>query len=149
MDGVVAIWSQVAPHLPPPADLAAAEAAMHHARTQATSVSFRARAYSHAWLSERGLPSGLPDALKPRAERLYPPIAHAVGISVNTSAAFLKPAAEIVQGAMEDAVKELHADGVDLDAQAPLVKQRMFEAKAKTSQQLFGVLDLKRAALTR
>lgn len=108
---------------------------MHRARTEAESVSLKARAYSHRWLVERNLPSGLPDELKPKAERLYPVPAQAVGISVNFRSEWMRPAAVKVRGAMETAVGEAFADG---RRDTAFVSARMAEAKDKTIKALFG-----------
>lgn len=121
-------WHEVLPGMPQPSP-ADAEMVMHHARTGAKSVSLKARAYSHRWLEERGLPSGLPDALKPKAERMYPREVGAVGISVNVRNEYLKPAAIEVREAMEYAVHDAYADGRE---EPEFVRQRMAEAKAKT-----------------
>jgi len=63
------MWAGIFPNEPQPQDDAATLATLHYARTLANSVPFKLRAYSHRWLCERNLPSGLPDALKPKAER--------------------------------------------------------------------------------
>jgi hypothetical protein len=76
-------WARIWPHLPGPASSAEAEIMMHHARTQAESLPLAKRLYSHAWLDERGLPSGLPDALRPW--RSEPRIVRAVGVGVRGS----------------------------------------------------------------
>lgn len=107
-----AIWAQAMPHLPQPATDAEATVVMHHARTGAESLPLAKRAYSHAWLVERGYPSGLPDRLKPTAERLYPRVLKAVGVAVRAA---YPEVGKAVQQAMCAAVEELHADGVDLD----------------------------------
>jgi hypothetical protein len=129
------LWSKFIPHFEQPSSDADALMMMHHARTQAESVSFTNRAYSHSWLRERGFPSGLPDELKPRAERLYPRVVTAVGISVNASSPEFKPAALIIRRSMEDAVNECYADGVE---DPTLVKKRMDEARIKTIDKLYG-----------
>ncbi len=129
-------WTQVAPHLPQPASYEQAEIVMHHARTQAGTITLKARAWSHRWLVERDLPSGLPDDLKPQAERLYPRVAEAVGISVRTRNAYFQPAAAEAQKAMEGAVEQCYADRRTDPA---FVKARMAEAKDKTYKALFGV----------
>lgn len=134
-----ALWAVVSPHLPPPADDAEAEVSLHLARTAAESVSFDKRAYSHRWLTERSYPSQLPDPLRPRAERLYPRIASAVGISVNFSSPFLKPAAPIITKAMGDVVEDMFANG---DTDPTLMKRRMFEAKDTEMKRLFGTLEV-------
>lgn len=129
------MWSQLAPHLPQPKTDDEAEAIMHLARTETWSIPLRPRAYSHRWLLERGLPSRLPDRLKPRAERLYPQVVEGVGISLNTNKEWLKPAIPIIRGAMEDAVSEAYADG---RTNPDFVRTRMQEARSKATLQLFG-----------
>lgn len=129
------VWAVVAPGAVQPDSDADMLVTLHLARTQAEAVPEGLRLYSHAWLLERGLPSQLPDALRPKAERLYPRIAEAVGISVNYSAPALRPAAEIIEAAMSDAVSEAFADGRRDPA---FVTARMAEARATASRQLFG-----------
>ena len=85
------LWQHVAPHLPQPETDADALVSLHFARTLASFVSFRARAYSHRWLIDNGWPSGLPDHMKPRAERLYPRVVEGVGVSVNASSKLFQP----------------------------------------------------------
>lgn len=128
------LHAYVSPHLPPAGTDEEIEISIHHARTLTGSIGFQLRAYSHAWLAERALPSGLPDDLKPRAERLYPRVVSAVGISVNFLSAEMKPVEIAVRSAMEDAVCEVHADGKILDT--PLVKQRMEEARKRVFKEL-------------
>lgn len=128
-------WMQVAPHLPQPSSDEQAEIVMHMARTSSAAVQFDKRAYSHRWLTERLLPSQLPDELKSKAERLYPVIAEGVAIMVGTDKEWLKPALVEVRGAMEDAVSHCYADG---QTDPEFVKSRMFEARDKTLKQLFG-----------
>ncbi len=129
------LWAEVIPHFEQPSSDADALMMMHHARTQAESIAFGLRAYSHAWLREHGYPSGLPDELKPRAERLYPRVVTGVGISVNAKSPEFKPAALIIRRSMEDAVNECYADGVE---DPTLVKKRMDEARLKTIDKLYG-----------
>lgn len=126
------------PHLPKPDNPAEAEVILYIARTECEYVSFRKRAYAHAWLSERGLPSKLPDKLKPKAERLYPIFKDAVGISVNTGNEYFRPAFLQVRRAMEIAVEDIYANNDQDDI--ILVKRRMREAKADESRRLFGRL---------
>lgn len=130
------LWQHMAPHLSQPRDDAEALACMHRARTEARSISVIERAYSHRWLEDRGLPSGLPDELKPRAERLYPRIASAVGIAVSMRDKGLAPAAVEIRQAMEVAVLEAEADGKLL--RASFVKGRMMAARERIKKQLFG-----------
>lgn len=133
---VVAAWSQLFPGMPKPESQAQAEIVLHHARTQTEALRLQHRAYSHAWLCERGLPSGLPDNLRPSAERVYPVKKLAVGVSVNFSAPWLRPAASLIRGAMEDAVLEAHEDGKLADSAH--VSARMKEARAREEKALFG-----------
>src|SRR4051812_8284322 len=77
------LWAQIAPHLPQPTTDVDALRMAHVARTQTQTLTTDQRAYSHAWLRERDLPSMLPDNEKQSAERLYPRIAPCVGLSVN------------------------------------------------------------------
>lgn len=129
------IWRHVAPNMPQPETDDDAAIAMHRTRTEAETISFKARAYSHRWLEERAFPSGLPDNLKPKAERIYPRTVGAVGISINTSSPYLRPAAIEVRHAMESAVEDAYADGRTDPA---FVSQRMEEARAKAWKQLVG-----------
>lgn len=130
-----AAWAKVAPHLPQPQTRDEAEMVMHHARTTAASISFKAAAYSHRWLTERGFPSGLPDELRPKAERMYPVIAEGVGVSLNTKNEYLKPALVEVRQSMEDAINDAYAEK---RTEPGFVKQRMEEARARTWRALFG-----------
>jgi len=130
------LWGAAFPHLPPPENDDGMLIMLHMARTQSPALSLRQRAYSHAWLRERGYPSQLPDHLRQPAERLYPIIASGVGISVNFKSSDLKPAAELIRGAMEGAVYEAEADGKLNDSDH--VKARMTEAREKETRALFG-----------
>jgi hypothetical protein len=123
------LWAHVAPGMPQPATDFEALAALHHARTQAASIALKQRAWSHRWLLDHDLPSGLPDPLKPRAERLYPQVVSAVGISVNVyrSKRVAERVGEIRQ-AMSDAVAGAYADH---NTEPGFVKARMMEARNK------------------
>ena len=133
--GIRRLWAHVAPHLPQPANDEAALITLHIARTQAESVPFHLRAYSHRWCIDHGHPSGLPDNLKPAADRIYPCIAEGVGIAVKASSPERQKLAMIVRGAMEDAVQEAYADRkTDPDH----VRERMFRARAYTLDKLIG-----------
>lgn len=125
------LWVDLAPHLPQAPTEAAATIVLHIARTQAESVSTAKRAYSHCWLLDRGLQSGLPDHLKPSAERMYPRTVGVVGISVNSKYPVVQQA---IQGAMEHAVLEAYADG---HAENPkIVRARMMEAREREKRGL-------------
>lgn len=129
------IWAEVSPHLPQPKDDAEAEIVMHRARTEAESVSFKHRAYSHRWLTERNYPSGLPDRLKPSADRLYPIVVEGVGIAVMASSRLMQPVAKEIRKAMEYAVEDAFAEG---RRDSEFVSARMREARKKAISGLFG-----------
>lgn len=139
VQGVKAIWARLFPHLPLPATDELVLVAIHRARTQAQSVKFELRAYSHRWLEERGLPSGLPDELKPKAERIYPVVIGAVGVSVKSQ---FPEVANGVRTAMEHAVMDA-CDGrseklVTLDQ--GVVRSRMFEARDRVKRHFSDLL---------
>ena len=135
VQGIRRLWSHVSPHLPQPANDHDALVAIHHARTQANSFNLRLRAYSHRFLIDNGYPSGLPDYLKPRAERMYPRIEDGVGISVGGTGEVGNMIAPIIQGAMSDAVMDCYANG---DKDPLIVKPRMFEARKTAVRKLLG-----------
>jgi hypothetical protein len=126
--GVCDLWFRTAPHLPQPKNNDEALVTLHYARTQAGSIPVRLRCYSHSWLCERGLPSGLPDWLKPKAARLYPHKVNAVGIAVKALSVASAPRAQAIEKAMSDAVLECFADGV---TDSNVIKARMDEARLK------------------
>lgn len=126
--GACNLWFEAAPGLPQPKNNAEAIVTLHYARTQAESIPDKLRCYSHAWLCERNLPSGLPDALKPKADRLYPRIVKAVGIAVKALSAANEAQARAIAKAMSDAVAECYADGVTDPA---VVKARMEAARLR------------------
>lgn len=136
VEGLTSLWANDMPHLPKPQSKHDAEIMMHYARTEAESITFRKRAYSHKWLLERNYPSALPNELRPKADRIYSKSAEAVGISVNTKNEFLKPAMAMIQHEMSIAVEDVYANGDQADIE--LVKRRMKEAKIKESIRLFG-----------
>lgn len=138
IDGLCQLWRIYAPDRHQP-DRDEAEFIMHCTRTEIPNISFKERAYSHAWLKERNLPSRLPDHLKPKAERLYPRVFGAVGISFNAKNPIIKPAAKIIQKAMCDAVEDIYANGDQ--EKIELIKQRMEEAKTDELKRLFGRLS--------
>jgi len=119
------VWAFVSPHLPQPKDDAEVVATLHVARTAAKNVPLRLRAWSHRWLSERNLPSQLPDNLKPAAERIYPVVVTSVGISVNSK---YPEVVRCVRGAMEDAVKDCYALG---DEDPGIVHRKMMSARQR------------------
>lgn len=123
---------QLFPHLQQPASEHDAKIVLHHARTQAISITFAKRAYSHRWLTERGLPSALPDDLKPKAERMYPRVARAVGIGARSQIEGLAP---LLQKAMSDAVADCYADD---RTESVFVRGRIQEARKRTIRSLMG-----------
>jgi hypothetical protein len=133
-----AIWQAVNPHLKPITTDAEMLATLHLARTQNDAVDDRLRFYSHCWLMERGLPSMLPDHLKPAADRMYPRKQSAVGISVNSQSELFRPVLSHVRTAMEGAVNELYADGHAENIK--LIRHRMFEARRDTLRKLLGII---------
>jgi hypothetical protein len=126
--GMCDLWFQVSPHLPQPKNNEEALITLHYARTQTNSIPVRLRCYSHAWLTERSLPSGLPDWMKPKAARLYPHEVKAVGVAVKAMSAASAPLARAVEKAMSDAVLECYADGV---TDPNIIKARMDAARAR------------------
>jgi hypothetical protein len=129
------LWAHVAPGMPQPRDDKEALIIIHHARTQSEVVTFPKRAYSHRWLTDNGLPSGLPDHLKPKAERMYPRIVDAVGIAVGATSEAHKPLVKLVRGAMENVVLDHYADGIKDPA---IIKPRMLEARSAVIKKLLG-----------
>lgn len=127
VDSIRNLWHQVAPGLPQPRNDDEVLFCLHHARTQAESVTDSLRCYSHAWLTERALPSGLPDRLKAKADRLYPRVVEAVGIAVKSLSGETERARAIEQ-AMSNAAAECYADGV---RDAEVIKARMHAARLK------------------
>ncbi len=136
VDALRVAWASAAPHLPQPESRDQAEIVMHMSRTSSDNIELKKRAYSHAWLIERSLPSQLPDQLKPAAERMYPRVASAVGISLNTENEFLKPLIGEVRTSMEHAVLDAEAAGKLEDA--GFVRARMSEARERTFRALLG-----------
>ena len=132
------LWRHLRPDLPQPDDDSEALATLHLARTECDAIKPRLRMYSHCWLRERALPSKLPDAMRASAERMFPTVVRAVGISYNTSSALLKPIVPIVRQAMADAVLEIHAHDREL-RDDDLVKRHMREAKERTTARLLGI----------
>lgn len=127
VSGMRALWAHVSPHLAQPGSDAEALATIHRARTETKSIPLRLRAYSHRWLTERGIPSGLPDIFKPTAERMYPRVVDAVGIGVRNDRRHL-PLTSAIVSAMSDAVAECYADG---RKEPEFVKMRMGEARER------------------
>lgn len=134
--GIRALWRHVSPHLPQPADDAEALASLHFARTQTRSIALKLRAWSHRWLLDHDLPSGLPDELKPAAEQICPRVVEAVGIMVAYRSPILKPIGDQVRGAMEDAVMDAFAHRKTDPA---FLRARMNEARETAVRKLVGL----------
>lgn len=116
---LVAFWRHFFPAMPQPKDDAQARVVLHQARSGSESVRLEKRLYSHAWLTERGLRSNLPDELRPPAEQRRPIIVSAVGVAVQTRCHWSDPAyperkerAAAIERAMASAAAECHADGI-------------------------------------
>jgi hypothetical protein len=109
---------------------------MHIARTEAQSIPLRMRAYSHRWLIERGLPSGLPDALRPTVDQTCPVVVDAVGVAVKAASSLTAPIVGHVRDAMSAAVEDCYANG---DRAPEIVRPRMQAARRDTVRQLIGL----------
>lgn len=136
--GVRALWRKISPHLSQPATDEDALASLHMARTASEAMTLKARAYSHRWLEDRGLPSQLPDALKPRAERIYPRVVTGVGLAINLGARELAPAGEMIRKAMSDEIEDCYAARRE---DPDYVKPRMNDAGARERKRLFGAFE--------
>lgn len=124
------------PHHDQPTTDREALATMHLARTMDGTIPLKARAYSHRWLLDNGLPSPLPDNLKPMADRLYPRVAEAVIVSAMARSEIFKPAAPLIQGAMVAVAEDTFATDKKVDH----IKLRadLREARAVAINRLFG-----------
>jgi hypothetical protein len=125
-EAAIRLWPSVFPHSPLPSGHEEILLVLHFARTKTEALAFRLRAYSHSWLCERGLPSALPDNLRPKADRLYPRIVEAVGVSVKDLSGRRQEYARRLEKAMADAVAEAYADG---RRDPEFVRLRMQEAR--------------------
>jgi hypothetical protein len=128
------MWNSVFPNMPQPKSDEAALAQIHYARTLMP-IGFDLRAYSHCWLLERALPSGLPDEFKPSAQRLYPVTVGVVGISVNATSEIGRRLAPVIQSAMSDAVMDAYAEG---KTEPTFIRARMQEARTTTVRRMIG-----------
>jgi|SRR5882757_6213082 len=134
--GIRALWHEIAPGMIQPQSDEEALATLHYARTTTQRLMPKLRYYSHRWLNDHGLPSGLPDHMKQSAERMYPKIESVVGISVNTRSEILRPIMLPIREAMEEAVLESYSDGKKDDI--PHIRERMKEARDETIKKLLG-----------
>jgi hypothetical protein len=127
-EGITRLWQHVSPHLPQPKTRTEALATLHVARTQTRSIPVKLRYYSHRWCVDNGYPSMLPDRLRPLAERMYPKVVSAVGVSVKSLSKAGEPLALEMQKAMADAVEECYANG---QTDPEFVRARMHEAQQR------------------
>jgi len=127
VDAARRLWAHVMPHLAQPQSNSEALATLHYARTQAQSTAQRKRFYSHRWLLDHGFPSGLPDHLRPWAERMYPAVVEGTGIAVGARDGD-QARADAVRSAMERALLECQADG---ERNSDVLRARMMEARVR------------------
>lgn len=132
------LTATVFPQFPAPGTDAEVEGSIHYARTVAESIPFRYRAYSHAWLCERALPSGLPDDLRPKAERMYPRIVDAVGVAVLATGSTSEEKRQL-GGLVRDAMNEVVMDHYSSDrAREPeRIKRDMLRRRTEFWKRLF------------
>lgn len=135
IEGVRKLWAHVAPHLPQPNGDYQVQVMIHSARTQAASMPLRLRAYSHQWLLANGLPSQLPNDLKPKAEQMDFKFSFGVGIGMKmaTTDPQKRAVGQLIQRAMGEAVEEAFADR---RTETVFLRQRMVEAKERTIRSL-------------
>jgi hypothetical protein len=81
------------------------------------------------------MPSGLPDNLRPRAQRLYPRTVEGVGVSVNFQSQILRPAAKIIRDDINAAILDEYA--IDGTPKVESVKKAMENARRKAMKRLF------------
>ncbi len=123
------LWAHISPGMPQPENDGEAEVIMHQARTAADSVPMSQRIYSHAFLAERGLPSQLPDGMKPVAERKGPPVifsAALIGVGTTSSSPHRRDEAKAMEKAMADAVGDMITCGITDKGR---IAKRMWEAR--------------------
>lgn len=130
------LWAHVYPHLYQPKTGHETLIMIHSARTQAESVPFKLRAWSHSWLLDNNYPSNLPDHLKPAAERVYPRIVDAVGISVNSTSPARKPLAAHIRAAMEYVVNDAYSNRTRPSDER--IREMMMLARVEVVRELLG-----------
>lgn len=126
--GAQRLWKHMFPNLPQITNPQEALISAHIARTQINAIGLAHRAWSHRWLLDHGYPSQLPDHLKPRAERMYPKIVEAVGVSINSMSKSMRPVAKKIEHAVSLAVAEAYVDG---KTDVAHVRARMKDAEGK------------------
>lgn len=82
IEGVRRIWAETHKHLPQPVNDEQTLIQIHMARAGSKSMAHRLRLYSHQWLTERNLPSPLPNHLRPKNEQVPSVLAEAAGLAV-------------------------------------------------------------------
>jgi hypothetical protein len=127
------LWKHVRPWAAQPENDLQAIIMLHYSRTQIASMPEALRLYSHCFLRDHGMPSALPDHLKPKAERLYPVGTRSVGVSSGKAGGSKTSFNFAVQKVMSDAVLETYADGhIDNPRK---VKSRILEMRARFKKQ--------------
>ena len=136
VQGVRALWGHCFAHLPQPGSDFEVLVMIHRARTEAQSVVRSKRYYSHQWLVANGIPSGLPEKDRPKAERRDFKFAYGVGIAVKTNSQDpeRQALARHVQDAMADAVEHAFADG---RTDTAFLRARMGEARAVATRRFW------------
>ena len=130
VSGVRALARETWPLVPQPKGDEGFTVGIHQMRTREQTVPPKYRYYSHCWLTERGLPSQLPDRLKQSAERMYPKVVDSVGVAVRSKVQEIKDA---IEGRMVYAVEDCYANG---DRDPSIVKPQMMAARAQERKAL-------------
>jgi hypothetical protein len=125
----MALWQHARPDMPQPENTHQALIMIHYARTKMRKLPSKLRFYSHCWLIGEGLPSGLPDNMRSRAERMYPVVANAVGVSSGSGPGSKGPLNFAIEKVMAEAVLEAYADGHSHEPD--IVKARILEKRAE------------------
>lgn len=139
--GMRKLHAHVMPHVPAGSDKDIL-VSIHHARTQAESMPMKARAWSHRWLLDHGYPSGLPDHLKPTAEREYPRVVEATGFTMNFGSQIMReilaPIVPLVSKAVEEVILDEYSGAV-VRRDHNRIRGRVLETKRKAVQQLVDI----------
>lgn len=112
---LMSIWGAINPAMPQPESYEEGEVILHQARTSAESVALEKRLYSHAFLDERGYPSGLPDALRPPRERKGPSVifsAVLVAVGTTSTREDRRQEARAIEAVMSQAAGEMVSSGI-------------------------------------
>lgn len=139
--GMRKLHAHVMPHLPAGSDQNIL-VSIHYARTQAESMPLKARAWSHRWLLDHGYPSGLPDHLKPSAEREYPRVVEATGFTMRFGSPLMQeilaPIVPLVSKAVEDVILDEYSGAV-VRRDHDRIRGRVLEAKRTAVRRLVGI----------